>query len=86
MSKIQTNNTSLEEILETINNLPEAGGSGGGEIYTITIQNNTSSSTKYGIAYFDETNTACSKNNQELLYGESINLKVLNSSIILLKS
>lgn len=26
---LQTNNTSLEEILETINNLPEAGGSGG---------------------------------------------------------
>jgi hypothetical protein len=38
MSKLEINTTSLQTILETINNLPEAGGgSGGGSVETCTV-------------------------------------------------
>lgn len=39
MSKIQNNNTSLEEILEAVNNLPDAGQNSADELYSVKIEN-----------------------------------------------
>lgn len=41
-STLQTNNSSLEEIITQLNNMPDAGSSGGGSVETCTVNLSTS--------------------------------------------
>lgn len=61
-SELQSNNTDLQAILETINNLPEAGGSGGGGIETCSVTIswfNDNTYEPFDIYYSDGSGSVC---------------------------
>ena len=81
-TRLQTNNTNLQELINKANALPDAGSGGGGsvETCTVTLSSDAPSSGTESVYYTNGSNEV-----QTVffpLFGDSINITVLKNSIL----